>query len=132
MKVFYTIGAIIIFMVTNSSCTKNSTSNSAGTADLTTATWRVSYYWDTKDETSNFTDYVFMFSNTGVVMAHKGSTMITGTWSETGTKLTIDFGSDPVLSAISKKWLKTETTSTVVKMKDDNTSQDDQLHLTKL
>jgi uncharacterized cupin superfamily protein len=65
-------------------------------------------------------------------MAHANSgAVVTGTWSETSTKFTINFGSDPVLSDLNSEWLKTERTGTVIKLKDDNPSQDDQLHFIK-
>lgn len=109
---------------------KKEKSPSTGSVDLKQGTWRISYYWDQKDETGDFTGYDFMFADNGVLMAHKGSAMYTGTWSETSTKLIINF-TDPVLSELNDDWLVTEKSSTVIKMKDDNPAQDDQLHLTK-
>lgn len=122
---FYTL---LLFIVV--SCTRESV-NSNNTAALS-GTWRINYYWDQKDETSNFTSYYFMFNSGGILMAHTntGST-INGTWSETSTKFTINFGSNPVLSDLNSEWLKTERTGTVIKLKDDNPSQDDQLHFIK-
>ena len=73
-----------------------------------------------------------MFNSGGQLMAHANSgAVVTGTWSETSTKFTINFGSDPVLSDLNSEWLKTERTGTVIKLKDDNPSQDDQLHFIK-
>ena len=101
-----------------------------GTVNLKDGTWRVSYYWDQKDETSDFAGYALMFGDGGVLMAHKGSAMFTGTWSQTSTRLIIDF-TDPILSELNDDWLITETTSNIIKLKDDNPAQDDQLHLTR-
>ncbi len=120
--------AAILLTVTFFSCTKKSDNNSNTT--ITTGTWRISLYWDKKDETSNFSSYTFMFNSGGELMAHKSATVITGTWSETGTRLTINF-TDPVLSSLNGNWLKTEKTSTGIKLKDDNPLQDDQLHFVK-
>jgi hypothetical protein len=58
--------------------------------------------------------------------------VIDGTWSETSTKFIIDFGTDPILSEINDDWLKIEKTSTLMKMKDDNPAQDDELHFSKI
>jgi hypothetical protein len=93
-------------------------------------TWRVAYYWDQKDETTDFSGYALMFGDGGVLMAHKGATMMSGTWSETGTKIIISF-TDPVLGKLNNDWLIVEKTSSSIKLKDDNPSQDDQLHLAK-
>ena len=71
-----------------------------------------------------------MFGDGGVLMAHKGATMISGTWSETSSKIIINF-TDPVLSELNNDWLIVEKTSSSIKLKDDNPAQDDQLHLAK-
>lgn len=93
--------------------------------------WKISFYWDEKDKTSNFSDYYFMFSSGGRLMAHKGSATYTGTWSETSTRLTINFGNTPVLSDLNKDWIKLEDSFTQLKLKDDNPTQDDEVHFSK-
>ncbi|RXK59400.1 hypothetical protein ESA94_14805 [Lacibacter luteus] len=111
------------------SCKKETTTNN--NVDLQSGTWRINYYWDTKDETSSFTSYIFMFNSGGSIMAHTSTSMVTGTWSETATKLTLNFGSDPVLSGLNGDWLKTEKTTTSLKLKDDNAGQDDKVYFVK-
>lgn len=120
----------ILFIATLSSCSNKKEDTPSGDINLKDGTWRVSFYWDTKDETSNFAGYALMFGDGGVLMAHKGAAVATGTWSQTSTKLIINF-SDPVLSELNDDWLITEKATTVIKLKDDNPAQDDQLHLTK-
>ncbi|MBY0476293.1 MAG: hypothetical protein K2Q24_01490 [Chitinophagaceae bacterium] len=111
-------------------CQKQNDNNTTN-VDLTAGTWRVSYYWDEKDETSDFASYNFMFLSNGTFMAHTSSgAAITGTWSQTSTKLIINF-TDPLLSELNDDWMITEKTSTSLKLKDDNPAQDDQLHFTK-
>ncbi|MFY7840761.1 MAG: hypothetical protein ACOVP7_10830 [Lacibacter sp.] len=122
--------SLFVMLLTGTvSCKKETTDNNS--VDLQSGTWRINYYWDTKDETSSFTSYIFMFNSGGSIMAHTSTSMVTGTWSETSTKLTLNFGSDPVLSGLNGEWLKTEKTSTSLKLKDDNPSQDDQVYFTK-
>jgi hypothetical protein len=122
---------IIILIAGFVNCSNKKEDSSANaTVNLKDGTWRVSFYWDTKDETSNFSGYALMFLDGGVLMAHKGAAAVTGTWSQTSTKLIINF-TDPVLSELNDDWLITEKTLTVIKLKDDNPGQDDQLHLTK-
>lgn len=124
------ISVYVLLLFITLSCQRESV-NSNNTEALS-GTWRIQYYWDQKDETSNFNAYYFMFISGGVLMAHtnNGST-VTGTWSESATKFTINFGSAPVLSELNSEWLKTERTGTIIKLKDDNPSQDDQLHFIK-
>lgn len=93
--------------------------------------WKISFYWDEKEETANFSDYYFMFNSGGTLMAHKGTLTYEGTWSETSTRFTINFGNDPVLSELNNEWVKLEESNTLLKLKDDNPAQDDELHFVK-
>lgn len=128
MKKLFTL---LLISACLTACTKkkDATDNNTG-ADIKNGTWRISYYWDQKDETGNFSGQILMFLDGGTLMAHKGSAVVTGTWSQTSTKLIISF-TDPVLSDLSNDWLITEKTSTSFKLKEDNPAQDDQLHLVK-
>jgi hypothetical protein len=119
----------LLFAITFS-CDKKKDDTPAGETNLKDGTWRVSFYWDEKDETADFTGYALMFADGGVLMAHKGSSMFTGTWSKTDTKLILNF-SDPVLSELNDDWLITEQSAALIKLKDDNPAQDDQLNLSK-
>jgi hypothetical protein len=121
--------AALIISITLFSCKKKNDTTTNNTNF--TGTWKISLSWDQKDETSNFTPYTFMFNSGGALMAHTSTTAITGTWSETNTRYTISFGSDPVLSKLNSNWLITEKTATTLKLKDDNPAQDDQLHFIK-
>lgn len=124
---FYTL---ILCCSLLTACQKQNDDNPT-TVDLTAGTWRVSYYWDEKDETSDFSSFNFMFLSNGTLMAHTSSgAAVTGTWSQTSTKLIISF-TDPVLSELNDNWMITEKTAASIKLKDDNPAQDDQLHFTK-
>jgi hypothetical protein len=130
MKKTITLSLIISTVLSMTSCSKdNSTPNNTATP---TGQWVIQYYWDEKDETSNFNGYTFEFQSGGTLKATKGGITVNGTWSESGSDFTINFGTDPVLSDINDQWLKTEKTDTVIKLKDDNPAQDDQLHFRKL
>jgi len=123
--------AVFILSVSLFSCSQKTDTTTPGTPSMTAGTWRISYYWNTTDQTGSFVPYIFMFNSDGSMMGHTSTAMITGTWSETDTRLTINFTSDPVLSKINGNWLKTEKTSSSLKMKDDNPAQDDQLVFVK-
>ena len=84
----------------------------------------VSVYWDKKDETSKFSGYAFAFNSGGQVVATRGSSTINGTWNESSTRLSINFGTDPVLSRLNKDWVKEEKTTASIKLKDDSSSDE--------
>jgi len=123
------IFAILLLTTSLFSCTKTNVDTS-NNVDLTNGTWRVSYYWDQQDESSNFSAYYFMFLSNGTFMAHDNSGAVTGTWSISGSKLSINF-TNPLLSELNNDWLITEKTTTSIKLKEDNPAQDDKLYFTK-
>jgi len=113
----------------SSSCSKSD--DMAAIAPPIAGTFSVSLYWDKKDETSKFSGYSFVFNSGGQVVASKGAVNVNGIWSESSTKLSIDFSSDPVLSNINKNWLKVEKTATTIKLKDDNPASDERVEFIK-
>jgi hypothetical protein len=94
--------------------------------------WRISYFFDSGDETGNFSGYNFQFNSSGVVTASNGANTVNGTWSQTSTKLIINFGTTPVFDDLNDDWLIEEKTSTSIKLKEDNPTQDDRLQFTKI
>ncbi|MEJ8842277.1 hypothetical protein WG954_07770 [Lacibacter sp. H375] len=119
----------ILLFISITSCKKSGTTDQPS-VDIKDGTWRISYFWDQQDKTSNYTNYYFMFLDGGTLMAHGSSTTITGTWSQTGTRININF-SNPAMSDLNGDWLKTEFTNSGIKLKDDSPSQDDQLYFVK-
>ena len=128
---FYLLALVFAMQVLqSSSCSKND--------DLTvisgdyTGTWKVSYYFENTDETSNFSGYSFTFNAGGALTATNGSNTVTGTWSTSSSKLIINFGTTNVFSDLNDDWLIEEKTASSIKLKDDNTAQLDKLQFTKL
>lgn len=130
MKQTFVLALAFTALLGMGSCTKDSSTPNDTSAP--TGQWVVAFYWDEKDETTDFSGYTFEFQSGGVLKATKGSATVNGTWSETGSDFTINFSTDPVLSGLNDQWLKTEKSSTVIKLKDDNPAQDDQLHFRRL
>jgi hypothetical protein len=64
-------------------CDKSSTSNSGISQPPASGQWKVTYFFDRTDETSDFDGFTFEFKYGGVLVAAKGSQTWTGTW--TGT-----------------------------------------------
>ncbi|MBL7813642.1 MAG: hypothetical protein JNL70_01465 [Saprospiraceae bacterium] len=98
-------------------------------------TWKVSYYLDSgKDETSNFSGYTFDFQSNGTLIAKFSGQTVTGTWSEntSSNKLIINISGTDKLDDAADDWLIISKTATSIKLRDDNTSKDEQLHFTKL
>lgn len=119
----------LLLLINITGCKKAGTPDEP-TVDISSGTWRISYFWDVQDKTSNYSSYYFMFSNDGTLMAHGSSSMFTGTWSQTGTRININFSNPPV-NDLNGDWLKTEFSTSGIKLKDDSPSQDDQLYFVK-
>ena len=72
-----------------------------------------------------------MLNSSGVLSALNGGTTVNGTWTETSSKVIIDFGTHPVLSDLNDDWLKEEKTTGTLKLKDDNPARDEKLQFVK-
>lgn len=115
MRSIKSIPAIILFALsTLFSCQKNDdSSNPGGGTNVTPAAgqWKVTFFFDKKDETANYTGYVFEFGSNGSLSASNGSQTWTGTWStgidDSANKFLIDFtGTVPsALSDLEEDWL---------------------------
>lgn len=84
--------------------------------------WMITYYFDDKDETSDFDQYAFKFYENGIVKAVKGDHVSEGTWSSNGDdgelELELDFGDDMILGEISDEWDVIEFAMEIIKLKD--------------
>lgn len=94
--------------------------------------WRISLYWDETDETSDFNGYTFTFGQNNILTATNGTTTKTGTYSQSSTKLVIDFGTDLLFGELNDDWLIVEKTNSSLKLKDDNPAQDDRLEFIRI
>lgn len=93
-------------------------------------TWYISYYYDEKDETSNFSGYEFQFKENGVLIATKGGTSSSATWNvdNSSNKLIILFtGVTNYLEHLNDDWLLVERTNDYIKLKDDKSSESGEL-----
>ena len=116
------------------SCTKEE-ADKVLSDQFTDNTWTISYYFDEKDETSNFSGYAFEFMNDGVLKASKGGTSTSGTWliDNSSSKLTINFqGVTNYLEHLNDDWLLIDRTNEIIKLKDDKTTSGGEvLHFTR-
>ena len=95
-------------------------SNNPNTSTPTAGTWKVVYFFDKQDETSNYAGYVFDFGSNGSLTATQNGQTWSGTWStgfdDSKDKLLITFsGSAPsALLDLQEDWLILKMNDTVM------------------
>ena len=125
------------------SCTKNDDSNNPPGSGVTPAigTWKITYFFDKKDETGNYSGYTFDFGANGALSATNGSQTWSGSWTtgvdDSANKVVIDFSSGTIPSALNdleEDWLIIEVTDSF--MHYEHTSggngDTDVVHFTKI
>jgi hypothetical protein len=121
----FSIAFLLFGVILISGCSKDE-ADKTFTNHLTDNTWTITYYADGgKDETSNFSGYVFEFRSGNILNAAKGGTSNAGTWivDESSNKLTIDIPDvTNYLDHLNHKWLLIELTNEVIKLRDDSDS----------
>jgi len=131
INLFLALSLVTLFTTLQSStCSKNDDiiANTTGTP---TGTWRVTLYWDSGDETNKFAGYNFTFNSGGTVTATNGVTTVNGTWSESSSRMTLEFVTDPLFRKISDDYLKEEKTATSIRLKDDNPLKDEKVQFAR-
>ena len=136
----YLLSSFIVFssffLLQSSSC-KHDDNNNASPGGGVSGNWRVSSYYDNdKDETSDFAGYVFAFQNGGVLMATRNGQTTTGSWFETTNdrlpRLVLNLHtSDDKLNDVNDDWVIVSRTGNEIKLRDDNTSKNEQLHFVR-
>ena len=131
INLFFVLTLVTLFTTLQSSTCSKSDDLVANTTGTPSGTWRVSLYWDSGDETYKFSGYNFTFSNGGTVTATNGTTTVSGVWSESSSRMTLDFGADLLFKKISDDYLKEEKTIASIKLKDDNPLKDEKVQFVK-
>lgn len=133
-RVLFSAGALMIYLTCSSSGCKHddnsavTPSNTTTTTPTTTGKWKVSYYFDKKDETSDYSGYVFEFNSDRTMTAGNNGVNTTGTWGERTDdgkqKFTIALNStDSKLLELNDDWVIESKTDAEIKLKDDNNSE---------
>ncbi len=128
-----------LFIATCGKSYDDPATSSTLTSIITQGTWTVHLYLnDGKDETSNYTGYVFTFNSNGSLQAAKGGNNTGGTWSEVAdsgkTKLILVWvgGGIPVeLLEIEEDWVLKAKSNTLVELTNTGSSGTSELHLHK-
>lgn len=130
---------ISFFVLALGSCKNSSDDNSNGPdPQLGGSKWVVTYFWDKdKEESSNFSGYSFEFKNDGTFIAFTpGGSTVSGSWKthfdDSKDKLLIVLVAGKPLDDLNQDWVILEKTDTVMKLKDDNTSHLEEIHLKKI
>lgn len=125
---------VFVALLTTIGCTNESVNPNAQTPDLSnTDGWRVVWFWDKdKDETSDFGQYTFFFRDGGVFEAVGSSTTVTGTWRSTSDdgsqRLVLFISNTKPLSELNDDWVIVTSGDQSIKLKDDNSTQLEELH----
>lgn len=142
MKLKIILPVILISIVVIAvSCSKSSGGGSADTiaSVITQGSWTIHMYLnETKDETANYSGYVFTFNSNGSVSAVKSGVTTTGTWTEvvdSGKRKFIlkwNGGGIPVLLLqIEEDWVLKAKSSTLVELLNQTATNNDELHFIK-
>ena len=106
--------ALVLFLSTAilTSCNHDSNSNSNNPGSTpSSGSWKVVYFFDKQDETSNYTGYVFDFGSNGSITATNNGQIWNGTWTtgidDSKDKFLITFsaGIPSALSDLQEDWL---------------------------
>ena len=80
--------------------------------------WKVTYFFDSGDETYKFSGYSFNFSDNGTVTATNGSSTVNGTWNtgtdDSATKLDLEFTGSGTFEELNDDWRVTELSATKI------------------
>ena len=101
----------------------------------TSGTWRISYSYNAnRDETANYTDYIFTFASNNKLFAVHGGNTIVGNWSagadDAKAKMQISFPIPASFAKLSHDWVVLERQNTRVKLQNINTTNGNAHNLT--
>jgi hypothetical protein len=114
------------------SCKKEDNPKSNTISGVTTlateGTWKITYFFDESDETTNFSGYNFTFGSDNVLTATNGTNTYTGTWSVTDSNsdddnmdelhFNIAFTAPVNFEDLTDDWNFVEKTETLMKLSD--------------
>ncbi len=108
---------LISFAALTACDNQSSSSNNSNPVTPAAGSWKVTYFFDKQDETSNYSSYTFEFGANGSLSASNGNQTYTGTWAtgidDSADKFLIDFsGTVPsALIELEEDWriIKVET-----------------------
>ena len=104
---------VIIAVLSTASMCKTDDDNVIVNQKLATTlgngSWRITYFFNNQDVTSDFDGYSFQFIDDGILIARKNALSMQGSWeteesSDGNSKLYIDFGTGDPLQKLNEDW----------------------------
>jgi hypothetical protein len=133
-KAFITV-AFYLILFALISCKKSDPSPvGVDTDQITAGTWKISsFHENSSDHTDDFTGFTFAFGVNGTLTAIDSGITVTGSWEidDDENELHLRIGNSEPLTEISKGWIILESSSTVLRLGDDS-SNDEELDFIKL
>lgn len=134
-----TLLILIAFSIALVSCQKDEDDNpttSTNSTETLPGIWKVSYYFDETDETSDYSNYSFEFTAGGDLIATSGSQTYKGSWhqkvDDNLPRLVILLIGNDDLVELSDDWVIENILSTEIHLRDDNSSHLEELKFSKI
>ena len=103
-----------LLMILSVGCSKDDKSNNTPSSTnlnsvLSRGSWQISQFIDSgKDETANFSGYIFTFSDAGMVHVSNSNNNIVGSWAigndDSSVKLILNFGNNYPFESLNEDW----------------------------
>ncbi len=109
-------------LLTTAACKKDDNNSTPSLpVNLPSGTWKLTYFWDDKDETAYFADYSFDFQSNGTATATNGSTTVPGTWADgnddSKQKLILNFQATGKFEELNEDWEIVSQTNTKIELR---------------
>lgn len=140
-KIIALLTLAALWSCSNSDDNNPSPSDGGLTPDQVTGDWKVSYYYDDgKDETSDFSAFVFNFNADGSFEAGSSAQNYTGSWSmgeagddssSSSKKMVINITGNDKINSLSDDWLILSVTSNEIRLKDDSDNSVEELYFVR-
>lgn len=120
-----------------SNCPQNPLPTQDFMQTITSGTWKISYYYDSNDLTSNYNGYIFSFNNSNVVTATKLGVTKTGAWESSLNsgirEFELNFSTSP-LHELEEDWRLFEFNDTHLRFRDvkSGNNETDYLYFEKI
>jgi hypothetical protein len=136
---FILFPGLLLSLVLTGGCRKSEDTNSPDEQfkqTLSQGSWKVDYYFEQKDETADFGDFLFVFKPGGTVNVTNGNINAGGSWElivENGKrKLVLNFVTNSIIQKLNDSWIIISTSANKIDLKDDNSSNVHELHFSRL
>lgn len=128
----------LVLSMTLVSCDRNNSVSTSLSQSASSGSWRLTLFTDNgNDETADFSGYTFTFSNNGTLTVVKNGISKNGSWSvnTSSNKFIIELGpkdnTNLPLGELTNDWKILSTSTTEIRLGDDNTTSNEFVTFTK-